>query len=119
MTTPPSPSFSSVAANTLLSAGYSAATHAATAAIFTTISPLSGAVVGVSSMLSDHLFSLASNSCSDNTALKAAISFAGYIAGIAASIYLASALGFPPITFTAALLLNLGTMATVLLGELL
>ena len=108
---PQSPSFSVDAASTLLSAGFSAATHALTAAIFTSISPLSGAIVGVSGVISGRLFSLASNSCSENTAAKAVTAFAGYIAGIAASTYLASALGFPPITFTAALCLSLGTMA--------
>ncbi len=112
------PSCGSQIGSAILSTGWVAATYAITAAVFTSINPITGAIAGASYMVGGHLFSMLTGTCTENTTAKTAASVVGMLAGLATSGYIAASLGYPAITFTAALLLTLGTMAAAVVTGL-
>ena len=105
-------------AQLLVGSAFAGGATALAAGIFTTISPLGGAIFGVSEWVTGHLINWICNKmdcCPDSMVAKVGKMCLQIIGGIVAAALLTTLAGFP-MTFTTGVILSVATTATLMIS---
>ena len=108
--------FDNSPASLLFGTAFAAGSTALVAGAFTAISPLGGAIFGASSFLAGRLINFICDKvecCPDSMVAKCSKVALSFLGGIGAAILITTFVGFP-MTFTAGLVLTVGTMAATI-----